>query len=217
MRDHLPIVLVTALAAGAVAMAPGAAGCVDGSAHAASADRPHTFDAGGDTYYVQDDQLDVRAAWVGVHASPSDEPVYTAHLMVSALPDGTLPAGAFYEMDVLETRVGAWIAADGTAEFGEWGVWATGPFADDAGVFKRRSLPGSIDSDRGVISIQLSDDIAPAAGEVVTTEVWPRVGQGEAVPVEFGSAERMVVTRDASEPDGRCTAVLDGLPPSTDS
>lgn len=217
MRDHLPILLVTALAAGAVAMAPGASACVDGSAYAASAERPHTFDAGGDTYYAQDDQVDIRAAWVGVHASPEGDPVYTAHLMVSALADGTLPAGAFYEMDVLETRVGAWIAADGTAEFGEWGVWATGPFVDDAGVFKRRSLPGSIDPDRGVISIQLPDDVAPAAGEVATTEVRPRTGWGEAVPVEFGSAERVVVTRDLSTPEGRCTAVLDGLPPSSDS
>lgn len=217
MRAHLPILLVIALAAGAVAMAPGAAGCQAGSAHAASADRPHTFDQAGDTFYVQDDQVDIRAAWVGVHASPSGDPVYTAHLMVTSVHDGTLPAGAFYEMDVLDTRVGAWVGEDGTAEFGEWDVWATGPFVDDVGVVKQRSLPGSLDRDRGVISVQLPDDVAPAAGEVVTTEVWPRVSQGESLPVEFGSAERVAVTRDVSQPDGRCAAVLDGLPPSADS
>ena len=215
MRDRLAIVLVTALSAGAVAMGPVAAGCQAGSAHAATADRPHTFDQGGDTFYVQDDQVDVRAAWVGVHASPSGDPVYTAHLMVSSLHDGTLPAGAFYEVTVLGTRLGAWVGAD-EVEFGQWGVWATGPFVDAVGVAKQRSLPGSVDPDRGVISIQLPDDVAPAAGEVVTTEVWPRVGRGEAVPVEYGSAERVVTTLDVSEPDGRCAAVLDGLPPSVE-
>lgn len=216
MRDHLPIVLVTALAAGAVAFAPGATGCRGGSAHAASAERPHTVDPAGDTYYLQDDQADIRAAWVGVHASPSGDPVYTAHLMVDSVHDGTLPGGVLYELDVLDTRVGVWIGADGTAEFGEWGVWATGPFVDDVGVAKRRSLPGSVDPDRGVISIQLPDDVAPAAGEVVTTEVWPRVGRGEALPVEYGAVERVVVTADQSHPEGRCTAVLDGLPPDTE-
>lgn len=216
MRNHLPIVLVTALAAGAVAFAPGATGCSHGAAHAASAERPHTFDQGGDTYYAQDDQVDIRSAWVGVHASPSGDPVYTAHLMVSSVHDGTLPGSALYELDVLGTRVGAWVGADGTAEFGEWGVWATGPFVDDVGVVKRRSLPGSIDRERGVVSIQLPDDVAPGAGEVVTTEVWPRVGRGDSVPVAVGSAERLVVTLDVSQPDGPCTAVLDGLPPNTE-
>lgn len=212
MRDHLPLVLVTALAAGAVALAPSATGCSDGSAHAASAERPHTVDAAGDTYYAQDDQADIRAAWVGVHASPSGDPVYTAHMMVDSLHDGTLPGGALYEMDVLDTQVGAWIGADGTAEFGEWGVWATGPGAGDAGVFKRRSLPGSIDPARGVVSVQLPDDLTPGAGEVVTTEVWPRVARGESSPTAVAAAERVVVTQDTSQPDGRCTAVLDGLP-----
>lgn len=212
MRTHL--VLAAAIVAGTVAMAPGAAGCSDGSAHAASASRPHTADPAGDTYYGSDDQVDIRAAWVGVHASPSEEPVYTAHLMVSTLPDGTLPAGAFYELDVLDTRVGAWIDDAGTAEFGEWGVWATGPAVGDTGVFKRRPLSGTLDPDSGVISIELPDDVAPGAGEVATTEVWPRSARGATVPVEVGAVERAVVTLDVSHTDGRCTAVLDGLPPA---
>lgn len=212
------LTLVTVLAAGAIALAPGGAtGCSDGPAHAASAERPHTFDQAGDTYYVPDDQADIRAAWIGVHASSSGDPVYTAHVQVGAVHDGTVPGGAYYGLEVLDTTVGAWIAADGSVEFGQWGVWATAPFADDIGMGKLRDLPGSLDLERGVISVQLPDDVAPGPDEVVTTDVWPRTGRGATVETGLGIAERVVVTRDASQPDGRCTAVLDGLPPATSS
>lgn len=217
MRLPVLILLVAVLSAGAVAMAPGATGCSDGPAHAASAARPHTFDPVGDTYYAPDDQVDVRAAWVGVHSTPSGDPVYTAHLAVSAVHDGSLPGGTFYGLGLLDTTVGAWVAADGSVEFGQWGVWATGPFVDDVGVAKLRDLPGTIDRHTGIISVQLPDDVAPAAGEVATTQVWPRTGRGESTQTGLGMVDEVVVTLDASQPDGRCTAVLDGLPADADS
>ena len=133
-RQVSVVLLVAAVSAGTLAMAPGAVGCSDGPAHAASAARPHTFDEAGDTYYAPDDQVDIGAAWIGVQAGPSGDPVYTAHLMVGAVHDGTVPGGAFYGLELLDTTLGAWVADDGSVEFGEWGVWATGPFVDDAGV-----------------------------------------------------------------------------------
>ena len=63
-----------------------------------------------------------------------------------------------------------------------------------------------------MISVVIPADVAPAVGEPATTEVSPRTGRGASTQSGLGIVDQLVVTLDASQPDGRCTAVLDGLP-----